>query len=317
MTRYHPLADAFPLLEGPEFQELIDDINKHGLHLPVVMHEGMILDGRNRWRACQELGIAHREVKFTGEDAAAYVWSTNAVRRQLSPSQRALAAAKLARATAGGQPGNRNAAKAKGVDDPAAPPVRSIEDPREMTTAEAAKLTGASERTIRAAKGVLREGAPEVVAAVEKGELPVYTAERLAKAKTAEEQAEIVTTMTPEQIAEVVPDRRHHRAAPAVPGGFQEPTGGGLRPSAQRGRPGPVHQLARQMGLRELTMIKGVYQDWKDQSEHILSLDRDELYGFVRELRDAKTAYTRLITLIEKTVSESAETTGETGDQQA
>lgn len=300
MTRFHPLADAFPLLEGDEFRELVEDVNKHGLHMPVVMHEGMILDGRNRWRACQELGIVHREIRFAGEDAAAYVWSTNAVRRQLTPSQRALAAAKLAKATVG------RPRKAAAAPDNAEAGVRAIEDPREMTTAEAAKLTGASERTIRAAKNVLKKGAPEVVAAVEKGELPVYPAERLANAKSVEEQSEIMATATPEQIStEIVPDRRNHAAV--VPGGFVEPSA----PGPQRGRPGPRHQLERQMGLRELYMIKGVQEDWKANAALIKELDRAELYEFVRQLREAKTAYTRLITLIEKTVSE------ETGEHEA
>ncbi len=310
MTKYHPLADAFPLLEGQEFKELIEDINKHGLHLPVVMHEGMILDGRNRWRACQELGIPHREIKFTGEDPAAFVWSTNAVRRQLTPSQRALAAAKLAKATVG-RPKVRQTPGTDELDNAVAQ--RDSEPPQPMTVQQTAKLTGAAVRSIEGAKRIIRDGAPEVVKAVEAGDLTLEAAGRLVK-KPLTEQSEIMQTTPVDQVAALVPPERKPPAA-EVPGGFKEPTS--TRPAAQRGRPGPVHQLTRQMGLRELTMIKGVYDDWKAQSEHILSLDRDELYSFVRELRDAKTAYTRLITLIEKTVSEAADHTGEQGDSQA
>ena len=55
--KFHPLANIFPLVEGPDFDELVADIREHGLHGPIVLHEGMILDGRNRLRACIAAGI--------------------------------------------------------------------------------------------------------------------------------------------------------------------------------------------------------------------------------------------------------------------
>jgi len=55
---FHPLAEVFPLLEGHEFQALIDDIAAHGVREAVWLYDGQILDGRNRYRACEQLGMA-------------------------------------------------------------------------------------------------------------------------------------------------------------------------------------------------------------------------------------------------------------------
>jgi hypothetical protein len=47
---FHPLASLFPSIEGAEFDELVARVRAHGVRELVVLCEGQILDGRNRYR---------------------------------------------------------------------------------------------------------------------------------------------------------------------------------------------------------------------------------------------------------------------------
>lgn len=85
----HPAADAFPMMEAKRLEELKQDIEKNGVQVPVVLSEGMILDGRNRVRACIELGLEPPVKTFDG-DPWSFVWSLNGTRRDLVAEQRYL-----------------------------------------------------------------------------------------------------------------------------------------------------------------------------------------------------------------------------------
>jgi DNA-binding Lrp family transcriptional regulator len=88
---FHPIANMFPLLEGGEFNALVEDIRAHGLQQDIVLYEGMILDGRNRYRASLEAGVEprFREMLFGSyADAVAYVIGANILRRHLTAEQR-------------------------------------------------------------------------------------------------------------------------------------------------------------------------------------------------------------------------------------
>lgn len=91
--KIHPLADAFPLIEDEEFEELCQSIDEHGLLEPIVMQDGVLIDGRNRLRACLVAGVEPRFEEY-GEalEIPEYIWSKNAQRRHLEADQRAMAA---------------------------------------------------------------------------------------------------------------------------------------------------------------------------------------------------------------------------------
>lgn len=62
---------------------------------PIEIYQGKILDGRNRQRACTEAGIEGRYIEIEPADPVGYVVSVNVRRRHLTPSQRAIAAARV------------------------------------------------------------------------------------------------------------------------------------------------------------------------------------------------------------------------------
>jgi ParB-like chromosome segregation protein Spo0J len=91
--QFHPLADIFPLMAGEEFAALVADIKAHGLIEAIHTYDGMILDGRNRYRACIAAGVKPRTCSLAGSsyssfDPVAFVISANIHRRHLTPAQK-------------------------------------------------------------------------------------------------------------------------------------------------------------------------------------------------------------------------------------
>src|SRR2546429_2113668 len=100
---FHPLACLFPLMEGEEFDALVADIRKNGQREPIVLYQGKILDGRNRYNACLVAGVGLKISKHEDDcpfigDPAAYVISKNVHRRHLTAEQKRDLIAKLLKA---------------------------------------------------------------------------------------------------------------------------------------------------------------------------------------------------------------------------
>jgi hypothetical protein len=80
----HPLAARYPLLEGADYEALKADIQANGLKYGIWLYERKILDGRNRYRACRELGIELATREYEGDDPAGFIDSLNLHRRHLT-----------------------------------------------------------------------------------------------------------------------------------------------------------------------------------------------------------------------------------------
>jgi hypothetical protein len=91
---FHPAANLFPLLGEKELHDLAEDIREHGLHHPVILYDAKILDGRNRFRACELAGVQPRFEEWNGDGSPiAWVLSENLHRRHLTVSQQGTVAA--------------------------------------------------------------------------------------------------------------------------------------------------------------------------------------------------------------------------------
>lgn len=91
----HPAAEVFPMLSEEELDDLAADIKANGLLQPLVVKDGVLIDGRNRREACQRAGVEPRVEELNGTDPVAYILATNVNRRHLTKGQRAMAVAKL------------------------------------------------------------------------------------------------------------------------------------------------------------------------------------------------------------------------------
>jgi phage N-6-adenine-methyltransferase len=154
----HPLAALFPILEGEAYRSLMDDIREHGVREPVVMLDGKVLDGRNRYLAARECGADVPLIDFDGTDPLAFVVSLNLKRRHLAEGQRAMVAAKIANL-----------------------PIGANQHSEGLPIGRASELLNVGERSIARAREVQERGTPSLIASVEAGEVSVSAAAEVAR----------------------------------------------------------------------------------------------------------------------------------------
>lgn len=150
----HPLCTLFPRMDGEAFATLVADIRANGLREPITLHDGLILDGGNRYRACLKAGVEPKFRKFDGDNVVTFVLSANLHRRHMTPGQQAAIVASAqdwAKAQTVGKPKSCNVAPLARAEDRAA-------------------TSGASVRTQKMADAVARKN-PELSRQVARGEI--------------------------------------------------------------------------------------------------------------------------------------------------
>lgn len=195
----HPAAAVFPLIEGDEFDNLVESIINNGIHHPIVVRRGPdadeLIDGRNRLRAVEaareqghKVTVPVVEWKDDGRNVAEWIWDTNAMRRQMTYDGIAIASAAIWPLIAKENEARREASKHDGsrpgpgrghktVDTKSYPPFSSDAKAKNArsTVGQVAAKAGTSMHKARQAIAVQK--------AIEAGELPAETAKEVMAGK--------------------------------------------------------------------------------------------------------------------------------------
>lgn len=175
--QFHELASLFPLMGDDEYRSLVHDIKQHGLREPIWLYEGKIIDGRNRYRACQELKITPQFRTWKGSGSPlAFVISLNLTRRHLTSSQKAVVALEVEKrlATEARQQQGRRTDLLQRIAKRFLP-FHAAE--------EAGKLVGTNRTYVVTAKQV-EKSAPELLEPVRSGKLSIPEARQLSRLPT-------------------------------------------------------------------------------------------------------------------------------------
>lgn len=190
--KVHPAASLFPLIEGEDFDDLVFSIKTMGVLQPIIVSNGVLIDGRNRLRAVTKLRQEGRTISLPTKELdpetpniCEYIFDTNAHRRNLTPDQTAMISTDVWPMIAKerdskqkstqfktGNNANPEGKNQRTVEADSPPP--SSHAPRDIkkkdeqsTVGQIAKLAGVSHHKARQAVAMVK--------AVEAGELPKET----------------------------------------------------------------------------------------------------------------------------------------------
>lgn len=192
---FHPIAELFPLMEQSEFEKLVDDIAENGQREAIWLHpdDNTIIDGRNRYMACCELGVVPEYRTWDGNGSlVSFVVSLNLHRRHLTASQKAAIASTIKPMF------DEEARERQGARND----IREIfpESSKGRSRDQAAAVTGANPRYVSDYEKIERE-APDLAAPIRSGKINIPTAKILAEVDR-EERDEIVARGRDEIMAE-------------------------------------------------------------------------------------------------------------------
>jgi len=229
--RQHPLSAAFPSMDTKDFQSLKDSIMNLGVTNPVTLFEDMVLDGWHRYRAALELDSPCPARTLDGwMDPREFVMAQNKERRHVTVAQLALIAVQVWQWVPRGsnQHGSKTAS-ALSADAPA------------KSTREIAESSGLGTRSIEQAKVVASHAAPEVMQAIEDGELGLPKAAHIARLPK-DEQAAALHKPLPKKPARA-PRATTPQQPPAPPAPQITPAGEDVSDISRADAAGDVEQL--------------------------------------------------------------------------
>lgn len=161
---------VLPELANEEYTELERDIVKNGVLSPIVVWNGTIVDGHNRYAICQAHRIENfptKDMEFgSREDALEWILRNQLGRRNLNDFQRnriALRYEEVIKEKMKKRQGARNDLKHSG------PPDQNVKSEPASTREEIAKIAGTSEASVARTKRILEHGTPEQIARAEAG----------------------------------------------------------------------------------------------------------------------------------------------------
>lgn len=205
-----------PPLTDEEYDGLRDSLLKEGCRDALVVWDGVLVDGHNRYEICEKHGIPYDtvEMEFANRnDAKLWIYKNQLSRRNLKDLQRIEIVKKLEDVV-------REKAKAQQIRKPEAFVMEKFPEQKPMVSRdELGKMAGVSGKTYEKGVAVL-ENAPEpVVEATRRDELSIDMAHKVTKLEP-EEQKEIALrleniadepeeTNTPKAIVQEVLKRPH------------------------------------------------------------------------------------------------------------
>lgn len=186
---FHEIASVFPSMSGAELEALADDIDKHGQLQPVAKHQGRIVDGRARWRACLMRNIAPWcQDLALDSDLVAHVVSANGLRLHMTEIQRGMAASRIAKLGRG-----------RPIDDAEIVGEPTIKAQR-FTQEEAGQLLNVSRDTVNKCRRIVEHGGERLTALAVAGNVSVEAGYRLAK-EPREVQDDVIGALPAESLS--------------------------------------------------------------------------------------------------------------------
>ena len=166
-SRIAPACAAFPALPEEDLVALAADIRAKGLLEPITLTpDGLLLDGRCRWDACEREGIAPQAVVYDGDDPIGFVASKNRHRRHLDKSQMAMVIARLANLQHGS-----NQFELRQEEELERNRLLLNKNRTSLTRKDLAQRASVSVSYLYCVKTILTHAVPNIVAMVDAGEI--------------------------------------------------------------------------------------------------------------------------------------------------